>query len=144
MSNLNKEKSSKWPSGASLVFIAFFGLFVFFGIYSYFKKERVYEKEEIVAVYYHEGGRYSVMIERDNELVSRELPRELGTKIFTDIKDGESMWYELRYVSNYLNGLERGADNISHIHIRNVNDLKTADWNRGKFGRGKTTKVCCN
>jgi hypothetical protein len=102
----------------------------------------LYEKKEnIVSVYYHENDRYSVIVNENDELRSVSFINGLNVKIIADVKEGDSMWYEMEYTYSTFNGLKKNKKHFLNIHVHNHKDLNGGSWNHGKFGTGKTTKV---
>jgi len=99
-----------------------------------------YEKVEVDAVFMHLRNSYSFMIYNGDEIEHRILQRWDTTKlkIVRDVSEGESLWYEGHY--RICPGGTKRFDDIT-IHLRSIDDLKTAGWNHGKFGSGTTRRV---
>jgi len=116
-----------------------------------------YEKGTCVAVYYHERGSYSLMVEKDGKLEAIYLPCwwYVPISIFTDVAPNKDMWYEAQYeISKSYDRYKEALDfsiypsdyvrdnqpktSYIHIHIRSVKDIKGGGWNHGKFGCGQT------
>ena len=98
---------------------------------------------EIDAIYWHEGVRYTVSVIDDAGLVSNyKIPpfAEHTGKVllYTDAEDGEKAWYVCDWLFNNMTG---SSDGLCEIHIHNIDELGTADWNHGKFGSGSTTRI---
>jgi len=106
----------------------------FYGI-SMVKEER-FEKEDVIAVYMHDAWHYSVLTEAGSNLVHRVFG-SVKPEILRDVLDGSNMWYEAYYKETY----DHGGYEWLKIHIRSVDDINTAGWNHGKFGRGMTHRV---
>ena len=98
--------------------------------------EERHEKGNIVSVYMHEPGRYSVMVERGNKLVPKYF-YNAKTEIIRDIPAGSNMWYE----SYYRATMNHTGYRWVKIHIRSVDDINTAGWNHEKFGSGMTHEI---
>ena len=146
VNNSNTIKNKKTSTFCIFASI-FFGLFLIFCIGTYFSKTHIDIKEDIEAAFYHQSGRYSVIVKGENEeLISVSMPNwlDIETKVFTDVKEGEKNWYRVKYTRNNFNGIESDESNLAEIHIKSVDDLNPADWNYGKFGSGKTEKICCD
>ena len=91
------------------------------------------EKTEIESVYYHELNTFSVAFLYESRLIMVNVPK---ATILLDA-DGKS-WYECDYKRNSWNGNTIGG---CTIHIKNIDELSTADWNHGKFGSGSTKRI---
>ena len=106
-------------------------------------EDRVVPKQDVIAIYYHEGESYSVAIEKDNQISMFRLPTGSHTgiplAIITDIKPDGTMWIECEYSWNHWHGevIGKGCE----IHIRDIDDIGTAGWNHGKNGSGQTTRI---
>ena len=95
-------------------------------------------KSNCDAVYFHEHGRYSVMVKDGKNVKNVTFPRN-GVKTFVTegVPEGSNLWFEVQYTENGC-GNRRGYVNI---HIHSIDDLNTAGWNHGKFGKGQTHRV---
>ena len=100
---------------------------------------------EIDAIYWHEGLRYTVMVENAGVITKRRLPpwghaMDKNITMYTDVEVGEKSWYKCEWARN--NWLGPDLDTAyCDIHIHSLNELGTADWNHGKFGSGATTRI---
>jgi hypothetical protein len=116
----------------------------------------LHETVVVEAVYFHEKNKYTVASIEDKELKMISLPhyghQNLKPRIFIDVPAGEKSWYEVKYERKSKNSNLRKThfnDNVNnyevkpfiHIHISSIDQLNTADWNNGKFGSGKTTRI---
>lgn len=101
--------------------------------------EQIIEGKRIVDdIYWHEGKRFSAMVMQGNRMTFHKIPQHHNAT-FTLICDAtDKPWYEYHFIRTEMAGVREGW---LRIHIRSKNDLKTADWNHGKFGSGKTTKI---
>ena len=95
----------------------------------------------IVAVYYHEGNKYSVTTNVGNVLTTKRVTTRarVHTTIITDVTFDKPMWYECDYTYNNFVGATSGKGCTIHIH--SVDDIIGAAWNHGKFGSGTTNRV---
>lgn len=96
------------------------------------------EKSEVVAVWKHDPGVYSVTIKDGITLVDKSFWSDMGRAtplIITDVPEGQNMWYEAHFSDNAFNG--KGYSNV-RIHIHSIKDINGAGWNHGKFGSGQT------
>ena len=90
-------------------------------------------KTEIQAFYYHEQGRYTAAIVEHGKVEIVRVPAAIITL------DAESdAWYECDYKRDSFHGKTVGA---CYVHLMSVDDINTAGWSRGKFGRGSTTRI---
>lgn len=87
------------------------------------------ERCDTVAIYLHEPGHYSVMVREGTELMSRNFTGQ-DTRIFTDVTNGQSCYYEARNVEGC------GYFDVK-LHVRSVDDINAAGW---KVPSGKSTK----
>lgn len=100
----------------------------------------IYEaKEEVDAVYWHEGKRYTVVKinPKNGKLTFIKLPSDkekVKTEVFIDATN--KCWYEYYYEHDYT-----GNEGWCKIHLISLDDLRTADWNHGKLGNGSTVRV---
>ena len=94
-------------------------------------------------VYYHNGNRYSVIVDDNGSLSSKAFPSIQGLKIeiLTDVKEGERMWYETKWYQSEWTGLHAMEDGYIRIHIHSIKDINTGGWTNGKFGRGTTVII---
>jgi hypothetical protein len=97
------------------------------------------EKGDIISVWKHEVGRYSITIKEGNTLIDKAFYRtgECEFTLITDVPEGSNMWYEAHYYEDWN---ERGYQWVK-IHIHSVDDISNAGWNHGKFGSGMTERV---
>ncbi|MFA5313210.1 MAG: hypothetical protein WC375_07855 [Methanomassiliicoccales archaeon] len=105
---------------------------------SYNVKEQ--PKTEVAAVYWHEASRFSVAIEDGQNIKFVALPSDIPVTVTQDVLPGEKLWYEYREVLSDWSGPVRDESYV-HIHVRNIDDLRTGEWNHGKFGRGETVRL---
>jgi len=98
-----------------------------------------HEKENVSAVYWHEANRYSVAIS-DGDMVTIKKVNNCDSyvKLFTDVPVDESSWYSCDYDWSKLYGCINAK---CEIHINNIDQLRTGDWNHGKFGTGATARI---
>ncbi len=96
---------------------------------------------EIVAVYWHEGNKYSVTTKQGDVLANVRVTWKstVHVALIADVLPNEPMWYECNYIHNPNNG--RATGDGCAIHIRSINDLTGASWNHGKFGSGTTKRI---
>lgn len=59
-------------------------------------------------------------------------------KLFTDVPIDESSWYSCEYDLSKLHGCINAK---CEIHINDIDQLRTGDWNHGKLGTGATTRI---
>jgi len=100
---------------------------------------------EIDAIYWHEGLRYTVMVENAGVITKRRLPpwghaMNKNIRLYTDAGPGEKAWYECEWSRNEWTGADLDTA-YCDIHIHGLDELGTADWNHGKFGSGSTTRI---
>lgn len=98
---------------------------------------------EIDALYWHEGTRYTARTIDDGGLVYTKRLPPFGAyrgkvMLYTDVEPGKKSWYECNWMFNNFFG---ASDGLCEIHIHDLNELGTADWNHGKFGTGSTTRI---
>jgi len=89
-------------------------------------------KKDIVSVYYHEHGKYSVGIFDTGLLKIKHLPYGAHVDIWMDVSPEDEMWYD-SWDSDKTGGCS--------IHIHDIDDIGTAGWNHGKFGSGTTVRI---
>ena len=97
---------------------------------------------DIDAIYWHENDRYTVMT-IDNDIVSKFKITPWsdygGTvELYRDVDPDESSWYKCTWTYSPWSGSD---DGYCEIHIHDLNELGTADWNHGKFGSGSTKRI---
>lgn len=96
---------------------------------------------EIIAVYMHNVGVYSVAISGgQNSITITKVTKYAGitVKLIADVNVDESMWYSCRGIL-FPGGVSDDAS--CEIHIRSIDDIKGAGWNNGKFGSGSTERI---
>ena len=99
---------------------------------------------EIEAVYWHEGERYTAVTINADIVTRHNIPPYYDAyrtvTLYTDVPPDEKSWYKCRWTRNMWTGTD--ADTAyCDIHIHNIDELGTADWNHGKFGSGSTTRI---
>ena len=98
----------------------------------------------IDAVYWHENEQYTAkVIEPDNSVTDYRLPpwgagERNSMHLYLDVLPDEQSWYSCTWK---YRGLDGSKDCRCEIHIHNLDELGTADWNHGKFGSGSTTRI---
>ena len=90
--------------------------------------EETQEKCDVIAVYLHEPGHYSVMVDEGNEILTRDFLGS-GVRLFSDVTNG-ACYYE----GSKIEGC--GYHDVK-IHIRSVDDINASGWRKSS---GKTTK----
>ena len=95
-------------------------------------------RTEVSAVYWHERNRFSVAVQVDTEIKFVRIDGRKGLRIITDVKQGESLWYECSIDYGYDDFPDSGG---CDIHIESIESLQTAGWNHGKFGSGATIRL---
>lgn len=99
---------------------------------------------EVDAVYWHEGQRYTASVIDEGGLVThKNIPpwRHAGRNtilLYTDVEPDAKSWYECDWMWNDFTGASGG---MCEIHIHNLDELGTKDWNHGKFGSGRTERI---
>lgn len=99
--------------------------------------ERKYEN--IIAIAWHERNRFTLWLQNPGTTrTTRVYIDDFGDRVdvFTDIPEGGKSWVRVVSNSNYPTQIW-----YAEIHIHSLKDLMGADWNHGKFGRGKTTFI---
>jgi hypothetical protein len=101
------------------------------------------DSREIVSVWKHEVGYYSVSFMDGNKIVDNGFKIYNGnyylletTTLIADVPEGSNMWYEAIYLSSI-----DGGSVVVTIHVRSMDDVHGAGWNHGKFGKGSTERV---
>lgn len=99
------------------------------------------ERNDIVAVWKHEVGRYSITYKEGHELIDYNFNKDGRSvypsfSIIADVPEDSNMWYEARYDLNANMSTAK-----VFIHVRSIDDINGAGWNYGKFGRGSTERV---
>jgi len=99
-----------------------------------------HEKNNVRAIYWHEANRYSAAIMTGDHITIERLPSDynFNVRLITDAKPNAA-WYECEWQHNTWSGIKEGA--WCEIHIASIDELKTGDWNHGKFGTGKTRRI---
>lgn len=109
-------------------------------------KELFRERNDIVAVWKHEAGVYSVSTMSGNRIIDNSFHKVPGSgeacflekpEIVADVPEGGNMWYE----AIYYGGGRLGINARVTIHVRSIDDVGGAGWNHGKFGSGMTERV---
>ncbi len=102
-----------------------------------------YIKSDFTHLFYHEHNKYSVLVKKNGKIKSVSFPsnRYVPVTIFTDVKEGESNWYETKYSYTKFSGYFDEENNFLHIHIKDSDSISGADWDKGKFGSGLTSKI---
>lgn len=100
---------------------------------------------EVEAVYWHEGSRYTAVTENADVITRHRIPPYHGVRassvtLYTDVPEGEKSWYKCEWDWNAMSGADTDTA-YCDIHIHNIDELGTADWNHGKFGSGSTTRI---
>jgi len=100
----------------------------------------VTEENTVEAIYWHEHNRYSAAILNGSTLDMHRIPyHHIGSvTVFTDLESGKKPWYKCQWKENGFSGKH---DSNCEIHIKDVDSLRTADWNHGKFGTGTTSRI---
>lgn len=105
------------------------------------REERV---ENIVRVFVHNPGEYSVLIEKDGKLIDRSFSWHVigsgGTvEIATDASQGEPMYATITYYEK--EGSDHHQDVVIHVH--SPQDLEGGGWSRrvGKHTHTGKTNV---
>ena len=102
----------------------------------------IIEENKVEAIYWHEGSRYTAAILDGESLRLHRVPYHGNTSsrvaLFTDVKAGEKPWYKCKWKHSGFSG---NYDSSCEIHIIGVDSLRTADWSRGKFGSGTTSRI---
>lgn len=99
-------------------------------------------KTPIIALYMHEVGNYSVAVQEGEHIRMIEFRRQMitiPTKIIADVPNNDSMWFEC--FGTYHEMKSWSEDARCEIHIRNIDDINTAGWDHGKFGKGNTIRI---
>jgi len=101
-------------------------------------------EREVDAIYWHEYQRYTAMTENAGMIEKHNIPpwgtaRAGAVKLYTDVDANTKAWYKCDY--RWSNWVGANADASCEIHIHNLDELGTADWNHGKFGSGPTTRI---
>ena len=66
-----------------------------------------------------------------------EYGHSVKTTVFVDVPEGSNSWYKVDVNFNKMNGMS----GIFEIHISSINEVNTARWNHGKFGKGQTSRI---
>ena len=97
---------------------------------------------DIDAIYWHENDRYTIMTINSDIVTKHRIPPWNGyggtIELYQDVDPDNSSWYKCDWKYNSIVGFE---DGYCEIHIHNLNELGTADWNHGKFGSGSTKRI---
>ena len=97
---------------------------------------------DIDAIYWHENDRYTVLTIDNYKITKARIPpwAERGgtVELYNDVAPDESSWYKCAWTYNIWYGYD---DGYCEIHIQDLNELGTADWNHGKFGSGSTKRI---
>ena len=100
--------------------------------------------DEIEALYWHEGERYTAVTIIADVVTRYNIPPYSGTyrtvTLYTDVAEGEKSWYKCEWDWEVWMGTDTDTA-YCDIHIHNIDELGTADWNHGKFGSGSTTRI---
>jgi hypothetical protein len=131
---------SKYRSSfiAALVAVLFIGicLFCLSSCDNGPKQEKI---ENVVRIFMHEPGHYSLMIQLSGSISATMRTVNLSgcePKFIMDApKDGE-MWVYIEYPR-----LENDNRGIADFHIHSENDIDGGGWNHGKFGSGQTQVI---
>ena len=91
---------------------------------------------EIYALYYHENNVWSVAVKTGDTININPLPQYIPVIIVADAKDFMSYSCKAKY--DMWTGKTIGN---CTIHVRSCDDINTAGWDHGKFGRGTTVRV---
>jgi len=95
-------------------------------------------KHDIVSVYYHERGKYSVGEVNNGLLKIKSLPYGAHVDIWMDVSPEDEKWYECDYTYDTWDSDKTGG---CSIHIHDIDDIGTAGWSHGKFGSGTTVRI---
>ena len=99
---------------------------------------------EVEAIYWHEGERYTAMTNNADVITRHRIPPYHGVyssvTLYTDVPADEKSWYKCEWDFRPLDGADTDTA-YCDIHIHNLDELGTADWNHGKFGSGSTTRI---
>jgi len=90
-----------------------------------------YKVNNIVRVFMHDPGKYSLMVREDGQLKS--LPFHGHSNyfyVYEDVPSGEPMWADVDKTSN-------GVKTIT-LHVHDEKDIQGGGWDHGKFGSGQT------
>ena len=100
---------------------------------------------EIEALYWHEGERYTAVTVNADVVSRQRIPpwghaMDKNIRLYTDAEPSEKAWYKCEWTRNDWFGADLDTA-FCGIHIHNLDELGTADWNHGKFGSGSTTRI---
>ena len=99
---------------------------------------------EIEAIYWHEHERYTAVTINADIVTQHRIPPYHGVfrtiTLYTDVAPGEKSWYKCEWDFRPLDGADTDTA-YCDIHIHNLDELGTADWNHGKFGSGATIRI---
>lgn len=99
---------------------------------------------EIEALYWHEGERYTAVTINADVVSRHHIPPYYdvyrSVTLYTDVEPDEKSWYECGWTWNPWSGTDTDTA-YCDIHIHDLDELGTADWNHGKFGSGSTTRI---
>jgi len=99
---------------------------------------------KIDALYWHGKKRFTVATVEEGKLILKELPNagHIAKNVYMDAVEGEQGTYDCRYEwSEWIEwiGAQKGGE--CNIHIHSLDSMRTADWNKGKFGSGSTVRM---
>lgn len=110
-------------------------------------------KTEIVGVYMHKVGTYSVAIQEDYQIRIAVMPRlpngnyrSMTPVIIADVPADQPMWYmcEGRKNEGFFAGTQGKPPTVEggcEIHIRSIDNVVGGPWSNGKFGSGHVNRV---
>ena len=107
-------------------------------------KEFNVPEREIVGVYYHGIGDYTVAIQDGDYVSMVSMPHHpnstnsLPVNIIADVSENEPMWYKCEgKVDTSFGSTTKSKGNVvggCEIHIRGLDNIVGGPWNKGKFG----------
>jgi len=103
----------------------------------------IVEESEAEAIYWHENNRYTAAIVNGDEVAMHRIPFHPAdwrdsVRVVLDVTDNNKPWYRCEWLHNGFSGNHGGK---CEIHLRDIDSLRTADWNHGKHGTGTTTRI---
>lgn len=101
-------------------------------------------------LYWHENNKYTIFKVNDDLSISKSsiggysyLKDKYGDdhqfddiKIFIDLEDNKKPWYSCEIIT-----YDHPPKWKCEVHISDINAMKTASWNHGRFGSGSTERL---
>lgn len=96
----------------------------------------IVEDLAVDVIYWHEHKRFTFVNNVGGEIVYSRLPFNRNITVNTHpTKRGYSCTLNLDMIG------DKNSDSSCNVFIGSLDQVKTADWNHGKFGSGTTTRI---